>query len=93
MIVLLHQPNLHEAPDAVWWTQDGELKCFEAEVRPELASAWQTLSDKVPDVPWEDYFVQLADRLPVFSNWEVVETEDESPWQLLRRLRREILAS
>jgi hypothetical protein len=88
-VVLIQFPDLDSAPVGCWWSDPDAAFPYDYYPNPTPLRAiiLARLSLKVPDVPWENYFAQIADGGSVAPDYETIEIPDDStPQQVFDRL-------
>lgn len=73
MKVALHFVARDDRPQGIWWESDGTVRSYYVPGSPIEARGRHLVYQKLPDVPWGDYFDQLADCTPVDDDWETVD--------------------
>lgn len=77
MKVLLQYVSMGEPPVGVWWAnEEDEPECFYVVDSPARALALDALSQKLPDVPLDDWFDMLAARSVRTVFYETVDTAE-----------------
>ena len=89
MKVALHYIAKEDAPQGVWWeAAPGQVREFYYRGSPLEARGRYLMHQKLDDVPWADYFDQLADCTPVDDDWETAEVQvGVTPREFLESLR------
>jgi hypothetical protein len=81
MKVVLHFPNLSQPPVGIWWLdpETSQLQAAYIEGVPELEiRGRETMSQKLPDYSWNEFWQWLTDQVPYFSAWAVVDMDEEN---------------
>lgn len=68
-------------PVGAWRVAAGRLHCtYEQHAEwPAAVRAHTALLARGAQVPWPDWFAQLADRVPYFDDYEVVDADEATP--------------
>lgn len=90
MKVLVHYDYAGVEPYGVWWVDPdtGHLQDLYRDPQGPYALRGRILvyAKTNPDMSWSDWFDQLTTRTPYFESWSVIDSQGDTPKQILESL-------
>lgn len=88
MRILVHTDRLSQRAYGIWWIDpEGTLRdLYFDSTGPQATRGRVIMYGKVPGVSWDDYFVNLTERTPMFEDWALYDSMGMTPAQFLAAL-------